>query len=119
MELGISDTAFNRIDSIAMNGIREKAFPGCQVVVAKDGKVIYQRAFGYQTYDTVLAVDDKTIYDLASITKIVSSTASLMYLQDHKEFSLDSTVGDYIGEVTRGTAYNRIKLSDMMSHQAG
>jgi len=119
MELGISDTAFNRIDSIAMNGIREKAFPGCQVVVAKDGKVIYQRAFGYQTYDTVLAVDDKTIYDLASITKIVSSTASLMYLQDHKEFSLDSTVGDYIGEVTRGTVYNRIKLRDMMSHQAG
>src|SRR5690554_4340094 len=119
MELGISDTAFNRIDSIAMNGIREKAFPGCQVVVAKDGKVIYQRAFGYQTYDTVLAVDDKTIYDLASITKIVSSTASLMYLQDHKEFSLDSTVGDYIGKVTRGTVYNRIKLRDMMSHQAG
>ncbi|HLW30154.1 MAG TPA: glycoside hydrolase family 3 N-terminal domain-containing protein [Brumimicrobium sp.] len=119
MELGVSDSAFRRIDSIAMNGIKEKAFPGCQVVVAKDGKVIYQRAFGYQTYDNEIAVDNKTIYDLASITKILASTAGLMYLQDHKEFSLDSTIGDYLGELTRGTAYGNLKMRDVMTHQAG
>jgi len=119
MELGISESAFNRIDSIALNGIKEKAFPGCQVVVAKDGKVIYQRAFGYQTYDSSLAVNDKTIYDLASITKITASTAGLMYLQDQKEFSLDSTIGDYLGELTRGTVYGNLKMRDIMTHQAG
>jgi CubicO group peptidase (beta-lactamase class C family) len=119
MELGISDSAFNRIDSIAMNGIKEKAYPGCQIVVAKDGKVIYQRSFGYQTYDNTMAVDDKTIYDLASITKVTASTAGLMYLQDQKEFSLDSTIGDYLGELTRGTVYNDLKMRDVMSHQAG
>lgn len=119
MELGLSDTAFYRIDSIALNGIKEQAYPGCQVVVAKEGKVIYQRAFGHQTYDNKIPVDNQTIYDLASITKVVSSTASLMYLQDQKEFSLDSTLGDYLGEYTRGTVYGDLKMRDVMTHQAG
>ncbi|WP_158276110.1 glycoside hydrolase family 3 N-terminal domain-containing protein [Brumimicrobium oceani] len=119
MELGVQASAFNQIDSIVYKGIKEKAFPGCQVVVAKDGKVLYQKSFGHQTYDHKIAVDDKTIYDIASITKVAASTASLMYLQDHKEFSLDSTLGDFIGEITRSTNYESIKLRDMMSHQAG
>lgn len=119
MELGVSASAFNKIDSIVNNGMKEKAFPGCQVVVAKDGKVVYQKAFGHHTYDNKVAVDDKTIYDIASITKVAASTASLMYLQGHKEFSLDSTLGDYLGEVTRATVYENIKMRDMMTHQAG
>jgi len=119
MELGISAAAFDEIDSIVYNGMKEKAYPGCQVVVAKEGKVVYQKAFGHQTYDNKIAVDDKTIYDIASITKVVASTASLIYLQDHKEFSLDSTLGDFLGEVTRASAYEDIKMRDMMSHQAG
>ncbi|RFC54764.1 glycoside hydrolase family 3 N-terminal domain-containing protein [Brumimicrobium aurantiacum] len=119
MELGVSRSQLSEIDSIVDKGIKAKAFPGCQVVVAKDGKVVYQKAFGHQTYDNKLAVDDNTIYDIASITKIVASTASLMYLQDQHEFSLDSTLGDFIGEVTRSTAYENINLRDMMTHQAG
>lgn len=119
MELGISASAFNQIDSIVYNGMKEKAFPGCQVVVAKDGKVVYQKAFGHHTYDNKIAVDDKTIYDIASITKVAASTASLMYLQDRKEFSLDSTIGDYIGELTRATVYEDLKMRDIMTHQAG
>ncbi|PKR80332.1 hypothetical protein CW751_10800 [Brumimicrobium salinarum] len=119
MELGISNKAFYKIDSIANNGITEKAFPGCQVVVAKDGKVIYEKAFGYQTYDSVLAVDYKTMYDLASVTKIAASTTGLMYLQDEKKFSLDSTIGDYLSGLTRGTVYRNLKMRDVMAHQAG
>ena len=119
MELGVSASAFDQIDSIVYNGMIEKAFPGCQIVVAKDGKVIYQKAFGHQTYDNKIAIDDKTIYDIASITKVAASTASLMYLQDHKEFSLDSTLGDFLGEYTRSTAYEDINMRDMMTHQAG
>ncbi|WP_107040259.1 glycoside hydrolase family 3 N-terminal domain-containing protein [Brumimicrobium mesophilum] len=119
MELGVSASAFNRIDSIVYNGMKEKAYPGCQVVVAKDGKVVYQKAFGHHTYDNKIAVDDKTIYDIASITKVASSTAGLMYLQDRKEFSLDSAIGDYIGELTRATVYEDLKMRDVMTHQAG
>ena len=118
MELGVRRIQLSAIDSIAIKGIEEQAYPGCQVVVAKDGKVIYQKSFGYFTYDSLNAVDNSTIYDIASITKIAASTSSLMYLQGKNEFSLDSTLGDYLGELTRGTAYERILLRDMMAHQA-
>lgn len=118
MELGVRRSELSAIDSVAIRGIREQAYPGCQIVVAKDGKVIYQKSFGHFTYDSVQPVDNSTIYDLASITKIAASTSSLMYLQDKGVFSLDSTLGDYLGELTRGTAYDRILLRDMMAHQA-
>jgi beta-glucosidase-like glycosyl hydrolase/CubicO group peptidase (beta-lactamase class C family) len=118
LELGVRRLQLAEIDSIAINGIKEQAYPGCQIVVAKDGKVIYQKSFGHFTYDSIIHVDNSTIYDIASITKIAASTTSLMYLQDQGEFSLDSTLGDYIGELTRGTAYERILLRDMMAHQA-
>lgn len=118
MELGVRRAQLDEIDSIAIKGIKEQAYPGCQVVVAKDGKVIYQKSFGHFTYDSLTSVDNSTIYDIASITKIAASTSSLMYLQDKGEFSLDSTLGDYLGGLTRGTAYERILLRDMMAHQA-
>lgn len=118
MELGIRRIQLSEIDSIALKGIQEEAYPGCQILVAKDGKVIYQKSFGHFTYDSVRPVDNSTVYDIASITKIAASTPSLMYLQDRGLFSLDSTLGDYLGELTRGTAYERILLRDMMAHQA-
>lgn len=118
-ELGISRADFDRIDSIMINSIEVGAFPGGQVVVAKDGKVIYQKAFGNQTYEDKYPVDNWTLYDLASVTKIASSTAGLMYLQDQKQFSLDSTLGTYLDEITKGSTYARLNMRDVMSHQAG
>jgi beta-glucosidase-like glycosyl hydrolase/CubicO group peptidase (beta-lactamase class C family) len=118
MELGVRKADFDAIDSIAINGIREKAYPSCQVVVAKDGKVVYRKSFGFFTYDSLQEANDETIYDLASITKIVSSTSSLMYLQDRAQFSLNTYLGDYLSDLTSGTAYDRILLRDMMAHQA-
>lgn len=119
MELGIESNALQAIDSILLHGIEEGAFPGGQVVVAKDGKVIYQKAFGYHTYEKKQAVDNKTIYDLASITKIASATTGLMHLQDENRFSLDSTLGTYLSNITKGTVYNNLKMKEVMSHQAG
>lgn len=119
MEFGLSDTLFNRIDSIVQEGLNAEAFPSAQVVVAKDGKVIYRKAFGYQTYEKTIPVNNHTLYDLASITKIASSTASLMYLEDKHQFSLDSTLGYYLEDLTKDTPYFNIKLKDMMAHQAG
>jgi beta-glucosidase-like glycosyl hydrolase/CubicO group peptidase (beta-lactamase class C family) len=118
MELGVRKADFDAIDSIAIKGIKEKAYPSCQVVVAKDGKVVYRKSFGFFTYDSIQRVNDETIYDLASITKIVSSTSGLMYLQDRSQFSLNNYLGDYLSDLTSGTAYDRILLRDMMAHQA-
>ena len=78
-----------RIDSIALNGISEHAYPGCQVLVAKSGKVIYNKSFGHHTYEKKRAVINSDIYDLASITKISASVLSIMRLQDEGKFNLD------------------------------
>jgi beta-N-acetylhexosaminidase len=118
LDVGVRLEQLKKIDSLAENGIIEAAYPGCQIVVAKDGKVFYQRSFGYQTYDSILPVNDETIYDIASITKIAASTISLMHLQDQSLFSLDKRLGEYLPELTGGSAYRTILLRDMMAHQA-
>lgn len=118
IELGLTKADFYKIDSIVNNGIKEKAFPGAQVVIAKDGRVVYQKSFGYHTYENKLAVNNHTLYDLASITKIVSSTASLMYLKDIGKVSMDNTLGTYLRE-TNPTPYKNLNLREILTHQAG
>lgn len=116
--LGISSEKLREIDQIVNNGIENKAFPGCQVLVAVKGKVIYRRNFGYQTYDTLLQVKDNTIYDVASVTKVVSSTASVMRLQSQGQFDLNNSLGDYLSFVD-STRYEGMVIREMMAHQAG
>jgi len=117
-ELGFDSKKLAKIDSIAMNGIKEKVFPGCQVLVAKDGKVIYQKSFGHHTYDTKIKVKNTDLYDLASITKIAASTASLMKLVDEGKVNLDNPLCYYMPEL-EGTNKQNIVLREMMTHQAG
>ena len=69
-ELNINRQKLAKIDSIALKGIRDNAYPGCQILLAKEGKVFYQKSFGYHTYEHTRAVRNDDIYDLASITKI-------------------------------------------------
>ncbi len=118
-ELGISREKLGEIDTIVARSIREGAFPGCQIVVAVEGKVIYRKSFGHHTYDNERAVQNTDIYDIASITKIAASTLSLMRLESQGEFSLDSKLNDYIPEVVEGTSYANIRLKNMLAHQAG
>jgi beta-N-acetylhexosaminidase len=118
-ELGISSKKLTEIDALVENGIKKGAFPGCQVFVAIEGKIIYNKSFGTKTYNNIDTVHNNDVYDIASISKIVGSTAALMRLQTEGKFSLDKKLNDYIPEVTKSTAYADIKLKDMLAHQAG
>lgn len=117
---GISESDLFSIDSLALKGIKEKAYPGCQVLVAKNGKVIYNKSFGYHTYENKIAVNNNTIYDIASITKIASTLLGAMHLQDQEKFSLDSKLGDYLPELIPDTSeYFNLSLREILAHQAG
>ena len=118
-ELGISRLKLREIDRIVEDGIREEAFPGCQIVVAKDGQVFYQKSFGHHTYSEKTKVEDNHIYDLASITKIASSTLGLMGLESQEKFDLNKSLNDYLPELVGGTSYSSIVIREMMAHQAG
>lgn len=106
------------IDSIVNDAIKQKAIPGAVVLVAKDGKIAYEKAFGHLTYDSTEPVYPETMYDLASVTKIMATTLSVMKLYDEGRLDLQKTLGDYIPQV-RGSNKAPLKLWDILLHQAG
>jgi CubicO group peptidase (beta-lactamase class C family) len=106
------------IDSIVNDAIRNKAIPGAVVLVAKDGKIAYERAFGYLTFDGTEPVYPETIYDMASVTKIMATTFSVLKLYDEGKLDLQKTLGDYLPWV-RGTDKAPLKIWDILLHQAG
>ncbi len=117
--LGIDSLILNGIDRIAQSGVNAQAFPGCQVLFAVEGVVVYNKPFGYQDYTKTTLVSPETIYDIASISKIAASTVSLMKLQSENKFSLKDSLKNYIPEVVGDNPMGNIWLKDMMAHQAG
>lgn len=116
--LGIEKKKLDKIDSIAINGIREGAYPGCQVLAAKNGKVFYYKSFGTLFPGDSSLVTNQTVYDLASVTKIAASALALIDLAGKGKINLDKTLGDYIPDL-EGTDKKNILIKDVLTHQAG
>lgn len=118
-QIGVNNQCLLEVDSIANIGIKEKAYPGCQIVAIKNGKVFYQKSFGTQTYDERSEkVNNQTIYDLASLTKILSSSLALMKLTEQKQFDYEQHLDYYFPEL-QGTNKSTIHYKDMLTHQSG
>lgn len=117
-EFGVPGSGFRVVDSIVFNGIKEKAYPGAQLLVMKDGKVMYYQAYGSHTYSGKRSVKKTDLYDLASVTKIASSTAALMKLMGEKQIELDQTLGYYLPELDSSNKAG-LTLRQVMTHQAG
>jgi len=115
---GLNAVKLNVIDSIANDGIKKHAFPGCVVMVAKDGKIVFDKSYGYLTYDSLQPVYRETIYDMASVTKILATLLSVMKLYDEGKIDLKKTLGDYL-PWTKGTNKQNLQLWDILLHEAG
>ncbi|MBA4408555.1 MAG: serine hydrolase [Odoribacter sp.] len=117
-EVNISSAFLNsKLDSLAESGINRKAFPGCQVLVAKNGKVIFNRSYGFFTYEKVQAVQNNNLYDLASVTKITAALPAIMKLYDQKKINLDKPFATYFDEF-KNTNKAEITVRDILTHQA-
>ena len=116
--LGFNPRKLNRIDSICKRAIALQAAPGCVVLVAKNGQVVYEKAFGTMEYNKPEPVYPGTIYDLASVTKVCATTISVMKLYEEGKLDLHKTLGDYLPWV-RGTNKDSLKIWDILLHQAG
>lgn len=117
-EVGFNLKVLTRIDSIVNKGITDKCYPGCQVFAAKDGKVFLVKSYGHFTYDKKHAVNNMDLYDVASVTKIMSSAPCLMQMVDEGTLKLDGELGTYLPSV-RGTNKEHMVIREMMAHQAG
>lgn len=116
-DAGVDAENLRELDDIAAEAIQARATPGLVVLVARDGKVIFNKAYGHHTYGG--APDRITdIFDLASVTKITATTPAVMRLTENQKLQLDSGIGTYI-PLARPTAMNAIPVREVMLHQAG
>ena len=115
---GMSSRALAKIESIAREAIEIKATPGCRVLVAKDGKVVYDRSFGWQTYENKIPVTDETIYDLASLTKVSATLQAVMFMQEKGLIDINKKVSVYLPEL-KGSNKKDLILKDILTHQGG
>ncbi|MAN26561.1 MULTISPECIES: glycoside hydrolase family 3 N-terminal domain-containing protein [Mesonia] len=115
--VGINSAKLYKIDSIAQLAVKEEMTPGIQMLVARKGKVIYQKNFGYHTYENELPVTDTTIYDLASLTKIMATLPLVMELEEQGKISLDTKLKQLI-PLAQDSNKADITLKEMLSHYA-
>jgi beta-glucosidase-like glycosyl hydrolase/CubicO group peptidase (beta-lactamase class C family) len=116
--VGLDSMELNKIDSVANLAISKGATPGCVVLVVKDGKIAYNKAFGHYSYDSSVATNTSSVYDMASVTKICATSISLMKLYEQGKINLKKKLGYYLPMV-KGTSKGKLILEDILLHQAG
>ena len=110
---------YRKVDSIVTTGIKNNAFPGAQVLIAKEGNIIFHEAYGFHTYDSIQPVALNDIYDLASVTKILGPLPAIMKLVDEGKLDLDVPFSTYWKPWKRQIDKATITLREILAHQAG
>jgi len=115
------DAAFidKKIDSIMTFAIKNNAFPGAQLLVAKDAKVIFHKTYGYHTYDSLVKVQKNDLYDLASVTKVTGPLPILMKLYEQGILNLDQPFSNYWQDWKSKKNKKELTLREILAHQAG
>ncbi|RZM19591.1 MAG: beta-N-acetylglucosaminidase, partial [Pedobacter sp.] len=116
-DAGVNADNLSGVDAIANEAISARATPGIVVLVAKDGKVIFNKAYGNHTYGG-LPENVNDIFDLASLTKTTATTPTVMRLVEENKLNLDTNIGAYIPKA-RTSPMNAINVKEVMLHQAG
>lgn len=106
------------VDSVARYGMEHGAYPGCQIVVAQSGKIVFSKSYGLHSDKTRLPVKDTDLYDLASVTKSTATTLSIMKLYEDGRLRLDDKASTFL-PFLRGTDKEDITITDLLFHQAG
>ncbi|MGB9663734.1 MAG: glycoside hydrolase family 3 N-terminal domain-containing protein [Ignavibacteria bacterium] len=115
----IIQNEFARVDSMIDKAIQDSTFPGGVLLIAKDGKIIYHNAYGHLTYDIESTKTQKnTIYDLASLTKVLATTTAAMILVSQKKLDLTKPVQFYLPEFT-GENKNKVLVQNLLLHNSG
>lgn len=107
-----------KIDKIVEGAIKNREFPGAQVLVIKNGHPLFNKSYGYLTYDSLQEVSSETIYDLASITKVAATTLMSMSLYEKGLIRLDEPISCYLDEYI-GTNKEKITVRQLLAHNAG
>jgi len=118
-EEGMNSVYLNKaVDSIALAGINAKAYPGCEVLVARNGAVVFHKSYGYHTYYDREKVINNDLFDFASLTKVTASLPAIMELYDQGKLKLDVPFDTY-WPAFKHSNKNKMTLREILAHQAG
>ncbi len=116
---GMNRDSLARLDSIMSEAIQDHVFPGGQLLVAKDGAVVYNKSFGSFEYNSKSTkVSASTIYDIASVTKVIATTSAIMRLYDEEKIQLDDSVVKHIPEFG-SNGKEKITIRNLLLHNGG
>lgn len=118
-QVGVNSFKLEVVDSLVKVGMDKMAMPGCQIFVSRKGKVVLNKSYGSFTYDKKRMVQNDDMYDLASLTKILASTISIMRLYDEGKIDLDAGLGQYLKWIPKESEYHDVIIRDALMHQAG
>ena len=117
--VGMNGEYLNRtIDSVATASIEAKCFPGCQILVARKGKIVFHKSYGHHTYACERKVENSHLYDMASCTKVMAATICLMRLNEQGLLNLDKPISHYLEEF-KGSNKEDLTLREILAHQGG
>ncbi|WP_027303095.1 glycoside hydrolase family 3 N-terminal domain-containing protein [Rudanella lutea] len=116
--VGMNATKLKQIDQLMQTALAGKVVPGSQIIVARKGKIVYEKYFGKLTYAGTEKVTGETLYDLASLTKVLSTLQAAMLLHDRKQLDITQKASVYLPEL-RGTNKQNIVIQDLLWHQSG
>ncbi|MDR1937289.1 MAG: serine hydrolase [Tannerellaceae bacterium] len=117
-ETGIDARRLEAIDSIVSEGLKAKAYPGCRVLVARNGMIVYDKSFGYYDYEKKQKVTEHAVYDLASVTKAAGALPVVMKMYDNKSFTLTNKISEFIPELAESNKKDLV-IEDLLYHQTG
>ncbi|TAF67889.1 MAG: glycosyl hydrolase [Cytophagales bacterium] len=124
--LGIADAStvgfdvnkLQAVDELIEQSIQNKVMPGCQLLVARKGSIVWNKSYGYQDYEKSMAVTQNTLYDAASITKVCATLLAIQYLYDQNKIKLEKNVAEYLPELAN-TDKADITIEELLLHQSG
>jgi beta-glucosidase-like glycosyl hydrolase/CubicO group peptidase (beta-lactamase class C family) len=108
------------IDSMVNRAINQQVIPGCQIVAAQNGRLLFAKSYGHLTYDTLRPQPAtlQTLYDVASVTKAAATTLAIMKLYDDARFKLTDSIGNYLPFLTGSNKYD-ITVAELLTHTSG
>jgi beta-N-acetylhexosaminidase len=117
-EAGMDSKTLEKIKTIMQEAIDIGSTPGCHVLIAKGGKVVYEQSAGWFTYDKKNLVTDETIYDLASVTKVSATLQAVMFMHEKGLIDINKKISVYLPELKESNKKDII-IKDILTHQAG
>ena len=117
--VGMSAARLAKIDHVIERGIKAGGYPGAAVVVGRRGAAVWEKGFGRLGWSSSdAAVTENTIYDLASLTKVVGTTTAVMLLFDEGKVKLDEPVSTYLPEFSGGNK-DLVTVRMLLEHRSG